>query len=138
MIKSVKVFPFSFWKIITKNFFTSFSNPWHKHAKWPPSDLTPWTLTLDKSVGGPAIQLHAWSYFVSCLSKKMYDILFFSLDWPVSKNQILHKKCEPNFLLSFQFEKRRGQAVLFSFEYNLFPNLISNIKPLHALHRLLI
>ena len=26
MIKSVKVF--------------------HKHAKWPPSDLTPWTLTL--------------------------------------------------------------------------------------------
>jgi succinate-acetate transporter protein len=22
------------------------SNPRHKHAKWPPSDLTPWTLTL--------------------------------------------------------------------------------------------
>ena len=21
-------------------------NPQHKHAKWPPSDLTPWTLTL--------------------------------------------------------------------------------------------
>ena len=20
--------------------------PWHKHAKWPPSDLTPWILTL--------------------------------------------------------------------------------------------
>ena len=20
--------------------------PWHKHAKWPPSDLTPWTLTV--------------------------------------------------------------------------------------------
>ena len=20
--------------------------PGHKHAKWPPSDLTPWTLTL--------------------------------------------------------------------------------------------
>ena len=22
------------------------SNPWHKHAKWPPSDLMPGTLTL--------------------------------------------------------------------------------------------
>jgi hypothetical protein len=47
MIESVKVFPFSFWKIITIFFFTSWiSNPRHKHAKWPPSDLTPWTLTL--------------------------------------------------------------------------------------------
>ena len=28
-------------------FFTSQNlNPRHKHAKWPPSDLTPWTLTL--------------------------------------------------------------------------------------------
>ena len=24
--------------------------PQHKHAKWPPSDLTPWTLTLSKAV----------------------------------------------------------------------------------------
>ena len=45
MIKSVKVFPFSFWKITF--FFTSEnSNPQHKHAKWLPSDLNPWTLTL--------------------------------------------------------------------------------------------
>jgi hypothetical protein len=41
MIKSVKVFPFSFLKIITIN-----ANPLHKYAKWPPSDLTSWTLTL--------------------------------------------------------------------------------------------
>ena len=27
-------------------FTTKNSNPWHKHEKWPPSDLTPWTLTL--------------------------------------------------------------------------------------------
>ena len=25
----------------------------HKHAKWPPSDLTPWTLTLLKAVVAP-------------------------------------------------------------------------------------
>ena len=43
MIKSVKVFPFSFLKIITIN-----ANPLHKYAKWPPSDLTSWTLTLIK------------------------------------------------------------------------------------------
>ena len=52
MIKSVKVFPFSFWKIITKIFFftSSNSNPRHIHAKWPPSDLTPWTLTLGQHI----------------------------------------------------------------------------------------
>ena len=35
MIKSVKVFPFSFWKIITSflYYFIKFK-PWHKHAKW--------------------------------------------------------------------------------------------------------
>ena len=26
--------------------FHFISNSWHKHAKWPPSSLTPWTLTL--------------------------------------------------------------------------------------------
>ena len=26
-------------------------NPRHKHAKWPPSDLTPWTLTLVTILG---------------------------------------------------------------------------------------
>ena len=43
-----RVLPFSFWKIITKNFFftSKKSNSRNKHAKWPPSDLTPWTLTL--------------------------------------------------------------------------------------------
>ena len=63
-------------------------------GRFPGRFLTPYLrkelpVIWDKSVGGPAIQLHAWSYFVSCLSKKMYDILFFSLDWSVSKNQIL-------------------------------------------------
>ena len=24
--------------------------PRHKHGKWPPSDLTPWTLTLEESI----------------------------------------------------------------------------------------
>ena len=48
MINSVKVFPFSLWKILIYTFFLLYkrSNPRHKHAKWPPSDLTPWTLTL--------------------------------------------------------------------------------------------
>ena len=27
-------------------FYNRRSNPRHKQAKWPPSDLTPWTLTL--------------------------------------------------------------------------------------------
>ena len=47
MIKSVKVFPFSFLKITTTFFFYFRKfKPQHKHAKWPPSDFTPWTLTL--------------------------------------------------------------------------------------------
>ena len=47
MIKSVKVSQFSFLKIITIFFLLhKNSNPRHKHAKWPPSDLTSWTLTL--------------------------------------------------------------------------------------------
>ena len=50
MIKSVKVFPFSFWKIITIFFYFIKFKPRHKHAKWPPSDLTPWTLTLNATV----------------------------------------------------------------------------------------
>ena len=51
IIKSIKVFPFSFWKIITKKIFLlhQIQTPRHKHAKWPPSDLTPWTLTLGLS-----------------------------------------------------------------------------------------
>ena len=37
-----------------------------------------------------------------------YLLLFFSLDWSVTKNQILNIKCQQRFLLSFQFEKRQG------------------------------
>ena len=46
MIKSAIVF--SFWRRIFFFIFFYFIKikPWHKHAKWPPSDLTPWTLTL--------------------------------------------------------------------------------------------
>ena len=29
-----------------KRVWARVSVPWHKHAKWPPSDLTPWPLTL--------------------------------------------------------------------------------------------
>ena len=51
MVKSVKAFPFSFWK--TTIFFFCFtshkSTPRHYHAKLPPSDLTPWILTLLQS-----------------------------------------------------------------------------------------
>ena len=47
MTKSVKVFPFSFWKIITFFFYFIKFKPRHKYAKWPPSDLTPCTLTLE-------------------------------------------------------------------------------------------
>ena len=46
MIKSVKVFTFSFSKIITFFFYFIKFKPQHKHEKWLPSDSTPWTLTL--------------------------------------------------------------------------------------------
>ena len=36
----------SLWGDCTFIFYFKKSNPWHKHAKWPPSDLTPWTLTI--------------------------------------------------------------------------------------------
>merc|ERR1712051_317293 len=36
-----------------------------------------------------------------------YLLLFFSLDWSVTKNQTLNIKCQQRFLLSFQFEKRQ-------------------------------
>ena len=41
----------------------------------------------------------------------LWTVIFFSLDRMVTKNQILKTKCQPKFLLSFQFKKRRGQAV---------------------------
>ena len=46
MIKSVEVFSFYFWKIIMNFFYFKKINSPHKHTKWPPSDLTHWTLTL--------------------------------------------------------------------------------------------
>ena len=47
MNKSVIVFPFSFLKIITIFFLLhKIQTPRHKHAKWLPSNFTPWTLTL--------------------------------------------------------------------------------------------
>ena len=52
MIKSVNAFPFSFWKIILHKFQTP-----SKHAKWPPSDLTPWTLTLSWASAPSDLQL---------------------------------------------------------------------------------
>ena len=50
MIKSVKVFHFLFekWQQFFLFFYSIKFEPRHKHAKWPPSDLTPWTLTLDQ------------------------------------------------------------------------------------------
>ena len=48
MIKSVKVFSLFFLKKI--NIFLRHKiKPWHKDAKWPPSYLTPWTLTLRRA-----------------------------------------------------------------------------------------
>ena len=46
LIKSVKVFPFSFLKILICFLLHKNQTFPHKHAKWPPSDLAPWTLTL--------------------------------------------------------------------------------------------
>ena len=42
--------------------------------------------------------------------------MFFSLDRLVTGNQILNNKCQRQFLLLFQFERRSFQAVLFSFQ----------------------
>ena len=49
MIKSVKVFTFSFLKIIIL-FLLIKSHSCHIYTKWPPSDITPWTLTLGNVV----------------------------------------------------------------------------------------
>ena len=38
---------YSFWKITKKKKIYFIKKPRHKYAKWLPSDLTPWTLTLD-------------------------------------------------------------------------------------------
>ena len=45
------------------------------------------------------------------LTKRIIQVqMFFSLDWPVAKNQILNTKCQPSFFfVSIQKEKRRGQ-----------------------------
>ena len=32
----------------------------HKHAKWPPSDLTPWTLTLMQPVNNRFVPAATW------------------------------------------------------------------------------
>ena len=57
MIKSVKVFPFSFRTMVF--FFPSKkSNSWHNVAKWLPSDTTPWTqLGIVTSFLGGIIEL---------------------------------------------------------------------------------
>ena len=38
------------WKHFHFLFYFIKFKPQHKHAKWPPSDLTPWTLTLQVGV----------------------------------------------------------------------------------------
>ena len=45
----------------------------------------------------------------------VWSIRVFSLDWPVTKNQILNTKCHPRFLASSLFQKGRGQPGLFFF-----------------------
>ena len=50
------------------------------------------------------------------LTKRIIQVrMFFSLDRPMTKNQILNTKCQ--FLLSFQIQKRRAKAILFSFQF---------------------
>ena len=50
--KKCKSFSIFFLKKDNKIFFFYFKKfPRHKHAKWPPIDLTPWTLTLTLNEG---------------------------------------------------------------------------------------
>ena len=60
MIKSVKVFPFSFWKRITIFFyFIKF--------KWLPSDLTPWTLNFSLiKLNFSSLWMHWWKEIFHC------------------------------------------------------------------------
>ena len=52
---------------------------------------------------------------------------------PISRSKFVKscEKCDKNFisiLVTDYIQKRRGQALLFSSEYNLLPNLISNFS----------
>ena len=51
MIKSVNIF--SFWKLIIFFLLHKNQTPSINMQKWPPSDLTPWTLTLSNSLAQP-------------------------------------------------------------------------------------
>ena len=46
-------------------------------------------------------------------------VLFFSLDRPVTKNQILNTKCQPRFLALSQFQKRRTAWPLLFFRFEM-------------------
>ena len=61
------------------------------------------------------ILIHFW--FLKIFQKKSLKygwmkIMFFSLDKPVTKNQIIITNVSRSFLLLFQFIKRRGQHVI--------------------------
>ena len=55
------------------------------------------------------------SYFDNRLALQPGQI-FFSLDRPLNKNQLLNTKCQQKFFLLILFEKRRDQPGLFSFQ----------------------
>ena len=66
----MKVFPFS----------------WHKHAKWTPSDLTPWTLTLFYSPSPPPL----WLLVCRPMQKQHFWKMHFRVKNPVGQeNQFL-------------------------------------------------
>ena len=64
------------------NIFFYFINsyPWHKHAKQPPSDLTPWTLTLTLTL----LKLHG-----SSLSYRYFKVTDGSPMVPIQKHSLI-------------------------------------------------
>ena len=104
MIESVKVFPFTLWKIIIFFYFIEFK-PRHKHAKWPPSDLTPWTLTLGVT--------HTYYWWILCLKYT------FNVD-------LLHLKLTSSIRVPSRFELQVGKKII-SILY-LCPILVRDMK----------
>ena len=67
--------------------------------------------------------------------------MFYSIPKPIESlslclGHVLSGKNLISILASDYFQKRRGQALLFSFEYNMLPNLISNFN--HYMDRALL
>jgi hypothetical protein len=107
MIKSEKVFAFSFRKLIMKKIIFCFikTTYWHNVAKW--LAIIPWTLTLGQS----SFDLSKWDLsYINILS------VFVSVLEVISHNIILAKVYKNNLIFDLKF----SSCDVLSFQVNLF------------------